>query len=128
VDRGRLTTATDTARVALARQRATVEAQVRSLRAELDELMASAALVSTDDEHDPDGATSGFERARVTALLDAAQRHLDSLDRAEQRLTVGSYGSCVRCGADIGAERLAALPDVDTCISCAAKPRSRGAR
>ena len=81
--------------------------------------MDSAALVATDDEHDPEGATIAFERAQLAGLLEAAQDHLGDLDEALGRLREGRYGTCENCGRPIGAGRLAARPAARTCIACA---------
>jgi DnaK suppressor protein len=99
--------------------RAQTLAQIEALAADLADIKSAAELVATDDEHDPEGATIAFERARVDALLTQARDHLLAIDRAEQGLAAGSYGRCVRCGQPIGSERLAARPTAETCIACA---------
>jgi DnaK suppressor protein len=105
----------------LAADRAQTQAQVEALAGDLADIMSSAELVATDDEHDPEGSTIAFERARIDALLTQARDHLLALDRAEQRVAAGSYGRCERCGQLISAARLAARPSAATCISCAAR-------
>lgn len=72
-----------------------------------------------DDEHDIEGSSVGFERARATALLRAEQAHLDSLERAVARVGAGTYGRCERCGQGIAPARLDALPGATTCVGCA---------
>ena len=57
-------------------------AQVDALARDLDQIFEASELVSTDDEHDPEGATIAYERAQVTALLAQAREDLDALDRA----------------------------------------------
>lgn len=99
--------------------RAATVAQIASLEAELADIVASTELVATDDEHDPEGATIAFERARLDALLDQARDHLIAINRAEQRIEAGTYGSCERCGQPIDAARLEARPTAVTCIACA---------
>jgi DnaK suppressor protein len=98
-------------------------AQVADLTAELEAIVALSMSEALDDEHDSEGSTIGFERARVAALLEHAQRRLADLDTAVQRLQTGSYGSCVRCGLPIGSERLEALPTATMCVGCAALPK-----
>lgn len=93
--------------------------RVRDLESELDDLEASTAE-SPDDEHDPEGATIGFERARVTGLLERARAELDALHRAADRAEGGAYGRCAVCGQPIPAERLEALPATERCVTCAA--------
>jgi len=105
--------------IVLAAERQRTVAQVDSLAADLADIMSSAELVATDDEHDPEGATIAFERARVDALLMQAREHLLEIGRAEQRLADANYGECERCGGRIGDERLAARPTAARCIDCA---------
>lgn len=82
--------------------------------------IAEATAESPDDEHDSEGSTIGYERARVGALLSEAQRSLAEVERALERLGAGEYGRCERCGAAISDERLAALPATSRCVGCAA--------
>jgi RNA polymerase-binding transcription factor DksA len=100
-------------------ERQRVADQVDALRSDFAAIVAASEFTAADDEHDPDGATIGFERAQVSALLDRGQRRLAALDRALARLANGTYGSCERCGAAISPERLAALPDTTRCVRCA---------
>jgi RNA polymerase-binding transcription factor DksA len=99
-------------------------ARIAALQRDWNGIVDASALVAVDDEHDPEGATIGFERAQVDALLASARARRDDLERALERLEAGSYGICERCGSPIGAERLAARPDASLCIACAAA-RSR---
>jgi DnaK suppressor protein len=104
----------------LVTERARTEAQVAALERDLAAMIASSAQVSTDDEHDPEGATIAFERAQVAALLAQASGRLTDVNRALARITAGTYGICERCGKQIAAERLAARPFATTCVVCAA--------
>jgi DnaK suppressor protein len=110
-------------RDALHTERAETLDRIEALRREFDGIVESAALVGTDNEHDPEGATIAFERAQLAALLDQAQGHLAELDQALARLEQGSYGICERCGQPIAPARLAARPAARTCIACAAASR-----
>ena len=114
------------ARQRLEAERARVAAQVSELEAELESIVSASQDVALDDEHDPDGATVGFERARVTALLERARRRLAALDEAVARVEAGAYGVCVGCGLPIAAERLAVVPDATACTPCATAGRGRG--
>jgi RNA polymerase-binding transcription factor DksA len=91
---------------------------VAALRRELGDVIASASSTTGDDEHDPEGATIGFERAQAQALLDQAVAALAELDAAIERQQAGTYGTCADCGRPIGAERLAARPAALRCIGC----------
>ena len=94
-------------------------ARIGALQSEFDSIVESSAGQSTDDEHDPEGATVAFERAQIVALLNQARTHLVDLDGALERLRTGTYGSCERCGRAIPIERLTARPATVTCLRCA---------
>jgi DnaK suppressor protein len=102
----------------------------RKLRKELSTTLTRLRLVdgtqageltslSSDNSTDlVDRAQDGEQRelGHLTAnrLVDRARRLRVALDRAER----GEYGVCEECGEDIGDRRLAALPDVVTCVGC----------
>lgn len=109
----------DATRRALLEEQAKLEGQVAALTAQFDGIVEAAALVATDDEHDPEGHTIAFERQQVAALLRDARAHLTGVAAALERLEAGEYGRCASCGGPIGAERLEALPDTDRCVRCA---------
>jgi RNA polymerase-binding transcription factor DksA len=90
------------------------------LAAEL-EALEDATAESPDDEHDPDGSTVGYERARVGALLARSRADIVALALARDRLDAGTYGTCQGCGRPIPSERLAALPSTTTCVACAGR-------
>ena len=102
-----------------------VQAGLARARAGLEDLEAEYAALADpenlalDDEHDSEGSTVGFERARVAGLLDRSRRQVADLEAAAQRAVEGSYGYCTSCGKEVGAERLAALPATQLCIGCA---------
>ncbi len=118
---------------------------VSDLEAEAEGL-AGATAAGPDDEHDPEGSTVGFERARVAALLAAARRSLaevdDALSRADRLRgrSGGRSGSrsdgragarampCSRCGAPIPPARLRALPEASSCVRCAAEAEAERGR
>ena len=110
-------------RAALTRDRSSALARLATLERELSGLVEAADTANIDDEHDPEGATTAFERAQVISLLEQARRQLDALDAAEARLAAGSYGICERCGAPIAVARLIALPGATACVACAQTER-----
>jgi DnaK suppressor protein len=115
-------------RAALAAQRALAQERLAALARQVEGLAEEQAHTTHDDEHDPEGVTVGYERAQLQGLLAGARRELDELAAAESRLAAGTYGRCVRCGAEIAPERLDALPAVTTCIRCADAPGRRRGR
>ena len=106
------------ARTALAAARERTLARLAALEREFGGIVAAARDASTDDEHDPEGATLAYERQHVAALADAARADLAEIEAALARLADGSYGTCQACGASISAARLAARPAARTCVGC----------
>jgi DnaK suppressor protein len=112
------------ARSRLAAEREQTGAQLAALRRDLDSIIAStASAAGADDEHDPEGSSTAFDRQHVAALLTQAEERLAAIASAQRRLDDGSYGRCERCGRAVGAERLAARPSAATCVACAAGRR-----
>jgi DnaK suppressor protein len=99
-------------------ERMTTLARVEALTAEFDDIVAVTDVGNSDDEHDPEGSTIAFERARVATLVSQGRVYLGELDRAQARLADGTYGGCEQCGAAIPPERLVALPTARTCVQC----------
>jgi DnaK suppressor protein len=103
----------------------------RDLLALLGDLEREAAAIaestaeSPDDEHDAEGSTVGYERARVAALLGHARATLAELDAALERAAAGTYGICEGCSGPIGEERLVALPAAVLCVRCAGNASAR---
>jgi DnaK suppressor protein len=108
------------ARNRLAAEREDTEARLAALRRDFESIVSSSASAAgADDEHDPEGSSTAFDRQHVAALIRQAEEQLAQIARAEQRLDDGSYGTCERCGRPVGAERLAARPAAAMCIGCA---------
>ena len=96
--------------------RADTEAEVAAAGERIDAISAARADANTDDEHDPEGATIGFERAQADAIRCALGRRLHEIDAALARVADGTYGRCAVCGAPIAPARLEARPATDRCI------------
>ncbi|MEU5993241.1 TraR/DksA C4-type zinc finger protein [Spirillospora sp. NPDC047418] len=94
---------------------------IASLNGDWDGVVEASSQTGVDDEHDPEGATIAFERARIDASLQRARAQLADIDDALRRLRDGTYGACEHCGGPIATERLAARPAARTCITCAAR-------
>lgn len=75
-----------------------------------------------DSHHDPDWSELATEREGDEVLErmgQSAQAEVRMIRAALQRIEAGDYGTCVDCGADIGAARLDVLPFTPFCRSCA---------
>ena len=68
------------------------------------------------DNHVGDMASVTAERELDEGLEEGAQQTLEQIDRALARLDDGTYGTCERCGKQIGEERLRARPWAGLCI------------
>ncbi len=108
------------ARHRLEAERSETLRRLASLNRDFEGVVAASRDSNADDEHDPEGATIAFEREQTGALVSQAQRHLLEIDAALERVAVGTYGTCGRCGQPIPPGRLEARPVARTCISCAA--------
>lgn len=104
----------------LVEMRASAVQRIAEMTADLAAVAAASSGSNLDDEHDPEGSTIAFEREQLAALRGQADRHLVDIEAALERVRVGRYGTCERCGATITSARLDALPAVRLCLSCAA--------
>lgn len=70
----------------------------------------------------PDSSEQAIEvedDAPLEGQAELVERELASVKRALGRMKDGTYGECVRCGAEISAARLNARPEAALCIDCA---------
>ena len=103
----------------LASDRAAASAHLAALLRDFDALVAASEASNADDEHDPEGATIGFERAQLSALIAQTRVRVEDLDRSREQVSQGGYGVCEQCAGPIGDERLVARPSARRCITCA---------
>ncbi len=99
--------------------RTAADRRFEQLEGALAAIIDSSESANLDDEHDPEGATVGFERAQIAALLERSRDQLAELDAARERLRCGCYGLCESCNRPIGRPRLDAQPAARLCIGCA---------
>ncbi|MBS1269538.1 MAG: General stress protein 16O [Gammaproteobacteria bacterium] len=57
----------------------------------------------------------------IDALGNEAQRELEQINQALQRIDSGEYSHCSDCGEEIQKARLETLPYTSLCVQCAAK-------
>lgn len=107
-------------RTLLVAERHRVTAQIGTQTETFEAIVEAAQLTSTDDEHDPEGATLAFERSQADALRSAAAARLIEIEVAIERLDSSTYGQCERCSLPIAVERLLARPIATLCMPCAA--------
>ncbi len=86
-------------------------------------LQASDGDLSSYSFHMADQGTDAMEREKAFLMASKEGRFLWHLNQALRRLYQApeKFGKCEQCGADIGYERLDALPHARLCIACKAK-------
>ena len=88
--------------------------------------MESLERDARDLELDTDGVPcTGFERDQV--LTEMLVGRSSEIERALQRIDLGTYGTCAGCSSQIPPRRLEALPFATLCVGCqsAADKRAR---
>jgi RNA polymerase-binding transcription factor DksA len=112
--------------------RAVDTAQLEALRQRLHEDMEG--LSQADGDRSPYGgdfeslvaaAQMASQHETDELLRRRLERRLEELNRITHRLQQGRYGKCESCGADIPAERLAAMPDTTLCVPCQRRKERR---
>ena len=110
-----------------------MDERARALKAlGLFDKMAKADRESSDSElvaytdHMADQGTEAQEAEKAAVFATKEGRYLYRLEEALRRLynDPKTFGSCHTCGADVGFERLEALPHARYCIDCKRKEES----
>ena len=94
------------------------------LEALLAELQGRLGHIAADlsEPLDPDSSEQAIEVEDDAALEGQASlvaREIASVKRALARIDDGTYGICMRCGAEIAPARLDARPEAALCVHCA---------
>jgi DnaK suppressor protein len=76
-------------------------------------------------DHMADQGTATFGKELDMTLEDNARELYEAVLEALARVEAGTFGTCVRCGGDIAAERLRAMPAAGLCIACKEWEESR---
>lgn len=87
-------------------------------------ILADLDLIETDLDQTPpkdweDRASERQGDKVLEALGNSELLELRRIDAALDRVKAGTYGECVKCGEEISAARLAAVPDTPFCNTCA---------
>jgi len=100
----------------------------KAARLQLEERLENLVARTQRIERDLQARRDPDAEERVTeSENDEVLEGLDDTERAEvarirhalSRLDDGTYSTCERCGGEIPAERLAAVPDTALCVACA---------
>lgn len=73
---------------------------------------------ATGDNHAADPSVVAVDRELDSTLGENTEAVLAAIDAALARLADGSFGTCTRCGLQIGEARLEAMPHTELCIDC----------
>ena len=92
--------------------------EVRSRLGTLVEVRRDPAASVSFGKRVGDGTTEAVERINQTSAARSLDGTLRAIEAAIARLDDGTYGVCVRCGAQIPAERLEAVPWTPYCVAC----------
>jgi DnaK suppressor protein len=102
----------------LTREREAAIARLQALvvSSELGENAPPGGNESTLEEGDAAQASASRDISFTTR--ERLARRINQLAAALERITRGEYGRCSVCGRDIEPQRLAAIPEADSCLSC----------
>ena len=103
----------------IAAAKALLEAQLAELAGRQDRIARELT-----EPLDPDSSEQAVEMEDDVSLEGQAAliaREITSVKRALMRVENGTYGQCVRCGAEIAPKRLEARPEAALCYECASK-------
>ena len=105
----------DNARAALIDERATVTHQLHELGAD-----ESGNLTGDVDFGDAfaDAGAATAERTETIGIVTSLKKRLDDVDRALTKIDEGTFGVCMICGKDIGADRMEFRPTSVRCVDC----------
>lgn len=112
----------------IAQLKAKLETEDRTIREELGTIATKNPRAKGDfivaypefgSDVDPDeGADEVEEFSNILALERRLEDRLNLITGALAKIEQGRYGVCERCGKPINPERLGAMPEATTCISC----------
>ncbi|WP_030158489.1 TraR/DksA family transcriptional regulator [Glycomyces sp. NRRL B-16210] len=75
-------------------------------------------LSDTAGDDQIDSGSKTVEHEHEVAVAGAISERIRQVSHALERLDVGEYGFCEKCGNPIPAARLAAFPSATLCVSC----------
>ncbi len=94
-----------------------------SLADQSEDMKGLVKTVESGDEADV--AADVIDRTLLTSLGTQDANRLQLINNALDRINLGTYGLCLKCGKEIPQERLEALPYALMCITCASEEERR---
>ncbi|MBN1192932.1 MAG: TraR/DksA C4-type zinc finger protein [Coriobacteriia bacterium] len=105
-------------RSALEAERAKLAAEIEEYEREGHETLSDVSGENNYRDHMADQGSATFARELDATLEGQARESLAQIDRALSRISDGKYGTCIRCGSEIAAERLEVMPEAELCLAC----------
>lgn len=103
--------------------RSLLEEEQASLLSQLAELGFGEEGKIEYDSNFADTSQVTAERGEAERLANQLKEALADVQKALHKLDDGTYGTCERCGQEISAARLEAMPASHYCINCASATR-----
>ena len=110
-------------RVELANDLARLQAELKTVELEMEDLIADAGDGAGDDQ--ADSGTKTFEREHEMSLVINARDMVLQTERALARIDDKTYGNCEVCASPIGKARLQVFPRATLCMICKQKEERR---
>ncbi len=117
--------ALDALRTQLEEERVRLLAEIEEYERDGQEALSDVSGENNYRDHMADQGSATFARELDMSLEDNARETLARIDAALERVVVGEYGTCTRCGNEIPVERLEAVPSAELCIACKEWEESR---
>lgn len=73
-----------------------------------------------------DAGAATAERTEVLGVVESLHSQVEGIDSALTQIEAGTYGTCITCGTEIGADRLEFRPASIQCVSCKSKNLRNG--
>lgn len=70
-----------------------------------------------------DGTIEAVDRLNQIGVATRLESRLERVERAQEKLADGTYGTCDVCGEPIDPRRLRAAPESTVCVTCPLPPR-----
>lgn len=75
--------------------------------------------------HMADQGTDAMEREKAFLFAQRDEKYLIQLEKAMERVKVGTFGICMTCGIKVKPARLMAVPTTVICINCKREKEKR---
>lgn len=87
--------------------------------------LESGGEIGLTDQHPADSATETESRELDMTRQRMLEARVSRIRDALGRMSKGTYGTCIVCGAEIPRERLEAVPETPYCVKDAAREERR---